>query len=191
MLFTFPSQYLFAIGLSVVFSLGGWCRRIQTGFLRSRPTQDTPTCRLIACTGLSPSPACLPRQFQFSSFHDIEVLQPRHCRNIAGLGSFPFARHYLGNHSYFLFLRLLRCFSSSGLPPFRITGIPAGWVAPFGNPRIKRLFAPPRGLSQLITSFVASESQGIPRALLVTYSFFTRFFFFMSSRCSFHCCKTC
>ena len=29
-----------------------------------------------------------------------------------GLGSFPFARRYLGNHCYFLFLRLLRCFSS-------------------------------------------------------------------------------
>ena len=64
----------------------------------------------------------------------------------------------------------------------RITAIPDGWVAPFGNPRIKRLFAPPRGLSQLITSFVASESQGIPRALLVTYSFFTRSFFLLSSR---------
>ena len=33
-----------------------------------------------------------------------------------GLGSFPFARHYLGNHSYFLFLQVLRCFSSPGWP---------------------------------------------------------------------------
>ena len=119
MLFTFPSQYLFAIGLSVVFSLGGWCRQIQTGFLRSRPTQDTPACHLIACTGLSPPAARLPRRFQFSSSHGIEVLQPRACRNIPGLGSFPFAHHYLGNHCYFLLLRLLRCFSSSGLPPFQ------------------------------------------------------------------------
>ena len=30
-----------------------------------------------------------------------------------------------------------------------------------------RIFAPPRGLSQLITSFIASESQGIPHAPLV------------------------
>ena len=29
-----------------------------------------------------------------------------------GLGSSPFARHYWGNHSYFLFLQVLRCFSS-------------------------------------------------------------------------------
>ena len=30
------------------------------------------------------------------------------------LGSSHFARHYSGNHCYFLFLRLLRCFSSAG-----------------------------------------------------------------------------
>ena len=30
------------------------------------------------------------------------------------LGSSLFARHYLGNHYYFLFLRVLRCFSSPG-----------------------------------------------------------------------------
>ena len=40
-LFTFPSQYWFTIGLSVVFSLTGWCRQFQTGRLRPRPTQDT------------------------------------------------------------------------------------------------------------------------------------------------------
>ena len=43
---------------------------------------------------------------------DIVVLQPRRCRNNCGLGSSPFARHYWGNHCYFLFLRVLRCFSS-------------------------------------------------------------------------------
>ena len=42
-LFTFPSRYWYTIGLPGVFSLGGWCRRIQAGFLRSRPTQDTPS----------------------------------------------------------------------------------------------------------------------------------------------------
>lgn len=39
-LFTFPSRYWFTIGLSGVFSLTGWCRQLQTGFLRPRPTQD-------------------------------------------------------------------------------------------------------------------------------------------------------
>ena len=31
-----------------------------------------------------------------------------------GLGSFPFARRYSGNRFFFLFLRVLRCFSSPG-----------------------------------------------------------------------------
>ena len=47
---------------------------------------------------------------------DVAVLQPRFCRNRNGLGSSPFARHYWGNHSYFLFLQVLRCFSSLRLP---------------------------------------------------------------------------
>ena len=46
------------------------------------------------------------------------VLQPRHCLNNIGLGSFLFARHYSGNHYCFLFLSLIRCFSSRGLLPF-------------------------------------------------------------------------
>ena len=35
----------------------------------------------------------------------------------AGLGSSPVARHYWGNHCYFLFLEVLRCFSSPRSPP--------------------------------------------------------------------------
>ena len=38
-LFTFPSRYSCAIGLSVVFSLSGWSPMIRPGFLVSRPTQ--------------------------------------------------------------------------------------------------------------------------------------------------------
>ncbi len=38
-LFTFPSRYWYAIGLSVVFSLAGWSPPIQPGFLVSRHTQ--------------------------------------------------------------------------------------------------------------------------------------------------------
>ena len=40
-LFTFPSRYLFAIGLPVVFSLTRWSWLVQTGFLVPRPTQGT------------------------------------------------------------------------------------------------------------------------------------------------------
>ena len=64
-LFTFPSQYLSTIGLSVVFSLAGWCRQLQTEFHLLRLTQDTTTSSIITCTGLSPPEVDLPRSFQF------------------------------------------------------------------------------------------------------------------------------
>ena len=38
-LFTFPSRYWFAVGLSVVFSLTGWSPLLHAGFLVSRATQ--------------------------------------------------------------------------------------------------------------------------------------------------------
>ena len=114
--------------------------------------------------------ADLPRSFHFFHISLITVLQPQTCRNISGLGSFPFARHYLGNHSYFLFLRLLRCFSSAGSLPalagchvFNMTGCPIRKSSDL------ILFANPRSLSQLITSFLASESLGIPRVLFLTF----------------------
>ena len=52
----------------------------------------------------------------------------------------------------FLFLRVLRCFSSPGKHPFQ--GIPSstGWVTPFGNPWITGYYAPPHGLSQPIVT---------------------------------------
>ena len=41
---------------------------------------------------------------------------PQAHRYASGLGSSPVARHYWGNHCYFLFLQVLRCFSSLRLP---------------------------------------------------------------------------
>jgi hypothetical protein len=66
-LFTFPSRYLSTIGLLVVFSLTGWCRPIQPGFLLSRPTQDTRHSNHDPLTGLSPSTVRLPRRFRSHS----------------------------------------------------------------------------------------------------------------------------
>ena len=53
---------------------------------------------------------------------------PHPARRIS-LGSSLFARHYSGNHYYFLFLSLLRCFSSGGWLSFEyytfsIVGLP-------------------------------------------------------------------
>ena len=53
--------------------------------------------------------------FQRSSVMD---LSPKECpqpqMQASGLGSFHFARRYFGNRGFFLFLRVLRCFSSPG-----------------------------------------------------------------------------
>ncbi len=136
-LFTFPSRYWCAIGLPGVFSLGGWSRRVRAGFLVPRATQDAATlqrtCLYRAVTVFGPAFQRAPVRL----CSDIAVLQPRACRNMPGLGSSGFARRYCRNHSCFLLLRLLRCFSSPGSPPLRGAVPSARRVAPFGHPRIK------------------------------------------------------
>ena len=73
----------------------------------------------------------------------------------------------------FLFLEILRCFSSLGWlrPPMNSAadhrGLPGG-VSPFGNPRMS-LLPTTRGLSQVTTSFIASWCQGIHRTPLVAW----------------------
>ncbi len=62
--------------------------------------------------------------------------------HIHGLGFFPFARRYLGNLFWFIFLRLLRCFSSPGLASSTLCVqvamifVRKYRVSPFGYPRI-------------------------------------------------------
>ena len=46
-----------------------------------------------------------------NQFVGTPITPPRHCYR-DGLGFSPFARHYWGNRVYFLFLQVLRCFSS-------------------------------------------------------------------------------
>ena len=116
MLFTFPSQYWFTIGLLRVFSL------TSTGSLSvsyeylalpdgpGRFTQDS-SCPALLRIPLRfillrvPGFHSLWRRFPAPSAHkissDIAVLQPRPCLDRAGLGSSPFARHYWGNHCLF------------------------------------------------------------------------------------------
>ena len=107
-------------------------------------------------------------------FHVVLLYSICQCRSpttpmstLIGLASSAFARHYLRNHFCFLFLRLLRCFSSAGLrlfhAVFNCIGFPIRTSADQGS------FAPPRRFSQLTTSFVASGSQGIPHAPLFRF----------------------
>ena len=80
----------------------------------SRGTLDPACCLLLSITGLSPSPAGFPKTVLLASSSRMAVRTPA-CTH-TGLGSFPFARRYSGNRCFFLFLRVLRCFSSPGSP---------------------------------------------------------------------------
>ena len=90
-----------------------------------------------------------------------------------GLGSSAFARRYSRYHCCFLFLRVLRCFSSPGSPPAlsRPGAAPsARRVAPFGHPRISghlRLPADFRSLSRPSSPPEAQASAVRPSPLLV------------------------
>ena len=91
----------------------------------------------ISNTRLSRSMAILSRMFFYQIIVDVAVLQPRARRNAPGLGCSAFARHYLRNHCCFLFLQVLRCFSSLRLPHIHGSIPSRYWVPPFGNPRVK------------------------------------------------------
>ena len=92
-------------------------------------------------------------------------------RNVYGLGSSHFDRHYFGNRYFFLFLQVLRCFSSLRVPDltsyivFNYVGSPIR-ISPD-----QFLFANPRSFSQLTTSFFTSGSLGIPRSLFFSFSY--------------------
>ena len=155
MLFTFPSQYLFTIGLSGVFSLGGWSPHIQTGFHVSRPTH------------LSSMYA-----FRLRGYHPLRLFFPEHSsKHIKTFGLIRFRSPLLTESLRFLFLRVLRCFSSPGLLPDK-----SGWHVfnmpgcPIRTSADQFVCANPRSFSQLTTSFVASESLGI-RHTPLTISF--------------------
>ena len=170
-LFTFPSRYWFTIGLRRVFSLGGWSRLFHARFLVSRVTQDADRLRQKVAYGII---TLYDAPFQDTSAFliscHVSVLQPRYCRNNIGLGCSRFARHYFGNHYCFLLLWVLRCFSSPRSPSMLMEWY--NLLVPGCPIRISAdrfVFANPRGFSQLITSFFAFQSLGIPHVPLFTF----------------------
>ena len=152
MLFTFPSRYWYTIGLTGVFSLAGWARQIRAGLLVSRVTQDTTRPHFDSYTGLSPSMIELSRTFYSrSEYHDV-VLQPRICIATHTVWALPRSLATTGGIiSYFLFLEVLRCFSSlrSPLCYCRDNSPSDYWVVPFGNPGIKGYLHLPRAYRSL------------------------------------------
>ena len=172
-LFTFPSRYLCAIGLSVVFSLAGWSPLIPAEFLVLRGTQVPPDAQFsISRTGLSPCFVRLSCLFRYGSYRILSaVLQPRALpQDNPGLGFCAFARHYLRNRFYFLFLWVLRCFSSPRSPSTIVECRDRSRrVSPFGHPRVNGHLPLTAAFRSLSRPSSPPRATGIPRAPLFAF----------------------
>ena len=108
-------------------------------------------------------------------FKVVRLSSPVHCCgpyptgiSTRGLGCSDFARHYFRNRFYFLFLQVLRCFSSLSSPLATIYSLQDTATLLVLSSLIRtsadhRMFAPPRSFSQLTASFFGAIYQGILR----------------------------
>ena len=130
----------------------------------SRGTLDPALLTRLSLTGLSPSLAGFPKTILLGLLITYAVRTPE-CTH-PGLGSSAFARRYSQNRCFFLFLRLLRCFSSPGSPPYvmdwRMDDTSSSYrVSPFRHLRIKDYLHLPaafRSLSRLSSALSAKAS---------------------------------
>ena len=130
----------------------------------SRGTLDPALLPSVSPTGLSPSLAGLSRTVPLQS-EVINAVRTPECTH-SGLGSFHFARRYFENRVFFLFLRLLRCFSSPGSLRIPMDSVYGDWgllsrVSPFRHLRVNGyllLTAAFRSLSRLSSALSAKAS---------------------------------
>ena len=95
----------------------------------------------VSPTGLSPSSIGFPTPFGYTLSIVRRSPYPAHI-SICGLASFAFARHYSRNLGWFLFLWVLRCFSSPRSPleamySLQVSRFFTVSVSTFGNLRIE------------------------------------------------------
>ena len=129
----------------------------------------------FSSTRLSRSMAPLPRGLRLTTGLVtllLRALQPPLNRNPLGLGCCDFARHYFRNRGFFLFLQVLRWFTSLSLliSDYVFIRLYYGFTVvgfPIRKSPGQSLFAALRGLSQLTTSFIAFTRLGIHRVPLV------------------------
>ena len=169
-LFTFPSRYSCAIGLPVVFSLAGWSPRIPAGFLVSCGTQVAARSdfafRLRGCHPLWPA---FPRRSATLSLRFLAApTTPAGASPRPRFGLLRFRSPLLAeSFVYFLFLRVLRCFSSPRWPHFK--WCPCGRVPPFGHPRITPYLPVPAVFRSLSRPSSPPGALGIPHAPLFAF----------------------
>ena len=118
----------------------------------------------IRLRGSHPLRPAFPKPFRLDLMYRMQSVTPRCMHH--GLGSSAFARRYLRNRCFFLFLRVLRCFSSPGSLPYVMDwrtddGGLLRRVSPFRHLRIAGYLLLPeafRSLSRLSSALSAKAS---------------------------------
>ena len=111
-LFTFPSQYYALSVTKEYLALGGGPPDFPQGFSCLVVLWILLAVYCFRVRGFHPLWPDFPDRSTNKSTHLLQSVTPERTRS--GLGSFHFARRYFGNRVFFLFLALLRCFSSGG-----------------------------------------------------------------------------
>ena len=163
-LFTFPSQYYTLSVTKEYLALGGGPPDFPQGSSCLVVLWIPLAASRFRLRGFHPLWLAFPKPFAYPSAHFLRSLTPA-CTH-AGLGSFHFARRYFGNRVFFLFLRVLRCFSSPGslCIPMNSVYSDRGFlcqVSPFRHPRIIGYLLLPaafRSLSRLSSALSAKAS---------------------------------
>ena len=137
-LFIFLSRYYCAISLETCLGLGVDASRIPTQY-PMRGTLERPNPFCLAPTGLSPSMASRPSELRLRQ--NGLCGSPKHHIPPKGFG-LPytlFTRRYSGHRYCFLFLPLLRCFTSGGSPSSRSANLSKedSRELSFGDPRFE------------------------------------------------------
>ncbi len=131
-------------------------------FLVFRRTQDTARCCFrFRLRGFHPLSADLSRSTSaiHCSSHIASPTTPT--SKLFGLGSSRFARRYSGNRFFFLFLQVLRCFSSLRLPLSAMYSLNSNILSkmlgfPIRKSPDQSLLTAPRSISVLVPSFIGS-----------------------------------
>ena len=163
-LFTFPSQYYALSVTKEYLALGGGPPDFPQGSTCLVVLRIPLALLRFRIRGFHPLWLAFPIPFFYPLSHLVRSITPD-CTQ-SGLGSFHFARRYFGNRCFFLFLRLLRCFSSPGslcmamYSPCSNRSF-SGWVSPFRYLRIigyLLLTVAFRSLSRLSSALSAKAS---------------------------------
>lgn len=187
-LFTFPSRYLFTIGCRRVFSLTSWSRQIPKGLLVSHGTWDSDpesspffAYRAITVYGQSFQTVQLNNEFvtlrlvctPARSDPTTPGQQRIQAITLSGFRLFPVRSPLLGESLLFSSPWSTKMFQFLQLPTHALFDSSMGSRTllrdgfPIRKSPDQSLFATPRSLSQLTTSFIVFRHQGILHTPLV------------------------